>query len=275
MKVTVIIPAYNEEQTISKCINSLINQSYKQLEIIVIDDGSTDNTLQILNKFEIKILQQAHKGPGHARNLGAENSMGEILVFVDSDMHFDKNFIEELTLPIRKGKSKGTFSKNELNGNVNNIWSQCWNFNRVGDVYKLVPTSSIHSPVYRAILKKEFVKVNGFTTKGEYTDDWSLSEKLKTKATLAKGAKYYHTNPATLSEIWNQARWFSTNKFISGDPVRFFRSLFLYSLPVSLIIGYFRAFLYVKPHYFLFRLWFDMSVFLALLSSPLKANKAK
>src|SRR3990167_11506106 len=119
MKVSVIIPTFNEEKDIVECLESLKNQTLKALEIIVIDDGSTDNTLRVLSEFPIsnfqfQIIKQNHKSPGQARNLGAKNAKGEILVFVDADMTFDKKFIQMLIKPIISGKAIGTFSKDEF-----------------------------------------------------------------------------------------------------------------------------------------------------------------
>ena len=77
--ISVIIPVYNEEKMIGICLKSLKHQSYKQMEIIVVDDGSSDSTRNIVKSFpDIKLLTQSHKGPGQARNLGAANSMAEI-----------------------------------------------------------------------------------------------------------------------------------------------------------------------------------------------------
>ena len=92
MKVTVIIPTYNEEKVIEACLESLSKQTLKDAEIIVVDDGSTDETINILQKVRksrgVKIFKQKHKGPGAARNLGVRRAKGEVLVFVDADMTF-------------------------------------------------------------------------------------------------------------------------------------------------------------------------------------------
>src|SRR3990170_565885 len=207
--VSVIIPVFNEEKTISECIKSLRNQSYKQMEIIVVDDDSSDSTRNIIKGFpDIKLLTQGHKGPGQARNLGAAKAKGEILVFVDADMTFDKNFITDLVKPIIEGKSIGTFSKNEMVKNKDNIWSNCWNIDKNLPKDRMIPKDySNTAPVFRAILKKEFERVDGFETNGQYTDDWSLSQKLGKKSTAASGAIYYHSNPDSVIEVWKQARW--------------------------------------------------------------------
>ena len=143
-------------------------------------------------------------------------------------------------------------------------------------VEKLIPENFPDtSPVFRAISKREFQKVGGFTSKGEYTDDWSLSEKLGKKASLAPGAVYYHSNPSSLDEIWKQARWFSTNKFISGNFVRFVKSLIFYSFPISLLVGIYKTIVFKNLRFLFFRLWFDFAVWAALFKSFSSKNKAK
>src|SRR3989304_4442751 len=134
MKISIIIPTYNEEDEIVECLESLGKQTYGDFEIIVVDDGSVDKTLSVLSKLkvkieELKVFQQSHKGPGAARNLGAKHAKGEILVFIDADMTFDPNFLQELIEPILYAKAKGTFSKNEYVSNWRNRWARCCNIN--------------------------------------------------------------------------------------------------------------------------------------------------
>lgn len=134
MKISIIIPTYNEERVILNCLNSLQEQGYKDFEVIVVDDGSTDKTVDHIKifkteRFKLTFLSQGHKGPGAARNLAAKNASGDILVFLDADMTFDTEFLEELVKPIVSGKTKGTFSKNEHVSNWDNVWARCWNIN--------------------------------------------------------------------------------------------------------------------------------------------------
>ena len=88
--ISVIIPAYNVQDYIAECLDSILNQTYKDLEIIVVDDGSTDNTPQILEEYakkypQIRILTQQNSGQSVARNWGLRESSGDYIVFVDSD----------------------------------------------------------------------------------------------------------------------------------------------------------------------------------------------
>ncbi|QDP84655.1 glycosyltransferase family 2 protein [Chryseobacterium sp. SNU WT5] len=95
--ISIIIPCYNSASTISKCLTSVISQSYQNLEIIVVDDGSTDNTLEILKNFEetdsrIIIINQKNSGVSKARNVGVEIASGEYICFVDSDDWVEKEY---------------------------------------------------------------------------------------------------------------------------------------------------------------------------------------
>lgn len=107
-KVSIIVPAYNCANQIRHCIDSLINQTYKNIEIIVINDGSTDNLNMIVDEYSdnrIKYYEQDNSGPSSARNKGIKYSNGEYIVFVDADDRVNKSFIEYLLNSIKKNKS--------------------------------------------------------------------------------------------------------------------------------------------------------------------------
>lgn len=99
--VSIIVPVYNSKDTIERCINSILNQTYKEIELIIVNDGSTDNSLEIIKKLsksnkKIKVINQENSGVSAARNNGINNSNGEYLSFVDSDDWLDKDFIREM-----------------------------------------------------------------------------------------------------------------------------------------------------------------------------------
>lgn len=100
MKASVIIPAYNAERTIGKCLEGLQKQSFRGFETIVVDDGSTDSTVSIVKRFkEVKLIQQNHAGPAVGRNNGASKASGEILVFTDSDCVPQGDWLEQMLKP--------------------------------------------------------------------------------------------------------------------------------------------------------------------------------
>ena len=222
--ISIIIPVFNEQATIVDCLASLAQQTYTKIEIIIIDDGSTDKTVKEIQDFakqnqslRLILLSQDHQGPGTARNLGAKKSGGEILVFVDADMTFDGKFIDKLTSPIRKDKTIGTFTKDEHVANNDNKWAKSWSLLRGWPEGRMHPVDyPDEQAVFRAILKKEFNKVGGFDTSRGYDDDWSLSERLGTLATVAPGAIVYHNNPDSLSTIYEQSKWMAKRRYKLG-----------------------------------------------------------
>ena len=284
MKVSVIIPAYNEENVIRDCLESLSKQTYKDMEVIVVDDGSTDQTVDIVEtinhkQYTINLLHQKHQGPGLARNLGVEKAKGEILVFVDSDMTFDKKFIQMLIKPILSGKAIGTFSKDEYVSNKDNVWSKCWNIN------KRLPFNRMHPKnypdeqlVFRAILKKEFNKAGGFSPVG-YIDDYTISEKLGVKAIAAPNAVFYHRNPGSLWEVFKQARWIGKSEYkrrkIKNEQIMRLISLIRYSLPFTLIHSCTGVVRYRIPKYFLFKIVYDFAIEISLIKSFFGEQKYK
>lgn len=98
VKVSVIIPCYNAQETIEKMIDSVCSQSLREIEIICIDDGSTDSTIDLIKDKQatdnrIQLIEQANKGPGLARNTGIDVSVGKYIAFMDSDDFYPSNDI--------------------------------------------------------------------------------------------------------------------------------------------------------------------------------------
>lgn len=100
-KVSIIIPVYNVEQYLERCVNSLINQTLKDIEIILVDDSSTDSSLEICNAFakkdaRIKVIHKVNEGAGKARNAALEIATGEYIGFVDSDDYVEIDMFKTL-----------------------------------------------------------------------------------------------------------------------------------------------------------------------------------
>ena len=106
-KVSVIVPIYNSEKTINRCVESIINQTYKDIEILLINDGSIDNTLNILNDYankdkRIVVINKKNEGVSKTKNLGIKKAKSEFIMFVDSDDYIDKEAIKKLVLLQKK-----------------------------------------------------------------------------------------------------------------------------------------------------------------------------
>ena len=99
LKISVIIPVYNAEQYLEECLNSIRNQTYKELEVILVDDGSTDNSGKICDKYtkvdnRFRVLHINNSGPSYARNIGLKEAQGEYITFVDADDWLATNTLE-------------------------------------------------------------------------------------------------------------------------------------------------------------------------------------
>lgn len=136
-KISVIVPAYNAEKTIERCLNSITNQTYPYLDIIVINDGSVDNTKKIVENLSstdnrVKLLNIANRGVSYARNVGIEHAKGDYLTFVDSDDYIDSVMYEELLKIITRYDVKiahCSYANDDEDGNLISV---------VGDHGKLV-----------------------------------------------------------------------------------------------------------------------------------------
>lgn len=99
-KVSVIVPIYNSEKTLKKCIESIISQTYSNIEIILVNDGSKDTSLNIMKEYKEKdsriiMISQPNKGVSGARNTGIKNATGDYITFIDSDDYIEKDMLEE------------------------------------------------------------------------------------------------------------------------------------------------------------------------------------
>ena len=280
LSVSVIIPAFNEADTIGLCLESLRNQTDLPLEILVVDDGSTDETGSLVKQFaknyhRVRLLVQPHQGPALSRNLVAKQAKGAVLVFVDADMAFEKNFLKNLVRPIVSGKAKGTFSKYEYVSNWDNIWSRCWNINEGWEDKKRHPKNYPDSQkVFRAISKKEFERVGGFDPKAGYMDDWTLSKKLGYEAESAPGAIFYHYNPESLEEVFSQAKWIGKRPYklgIVGNFIALIRS----SLPFSIIFGVLKSILSGNLAFLVFKPVYDFGVFVGIFEKLFSGKLSK
>ena len=114
-KVSIIIPVYNAYTVIDKCIQSIINQTYKNIEIILINDGSKDKSIEKLNYYEkkyknIKIINKKNEGVSKTRNLGIKKATGKYIMFIDNDDYIDNTYVETLLNEIKNSEADCVYS---------------------------------------------------------------------------------------------------------------------------------------------------------------------
>lgn len=128
-KISVIIPVYNVEQYLTECLDSILNQTLKDIEIICIDDGSTDNSPNILKEYNkhIKIITKENEGQASARNIGIKEAQGEYIAFIDSDDFIETTMLEKLYTKAKDNNLDITMCKiatydNQTKEIKDNVW---------------------------------------------------------------------------------------------------------------------------------------------------------
>ena len=205
IRFAVIIPAYNAEKTLSSCLESLAEQSVRKedYEIIVVDDGSTDGTSKIAKGFNANHIFQTNKGPAAARNRGAREARGAIILFTDSDCVPEHNWIQEMVGPFSDADVvgvKGTYKTRQKETAARFAQAE------FEDRYDLLQKSSSIDMIdtYSAAFRKDvFLKMGGFDESFPVAnnEDTDLSYRLAAagyKLVFSQNAFVYHTHPNTL-----------------------------------------------------------------------------
>ena len=225
-KITVIVPVYNVEHYLDKCLDSLINQTYKNLEIIVINDGSTDNSGEICQEYaqkdnRIVYIEKENGGQSEARNMGLDRMTGSYVTFVDSDDWVELDYVETLYKKITEYRADiavgNYYSFNESEG--------MYYFHIFGDSYyeKVYDNVSIFENLYESQEMKSFalISVWGKLYKadlvkhlrfdiGKLGEDGYLNQKIYLLAEktiyLNKGLYAYRQREGSSSRIWTE-KW--------------------------------------------------------------------
>ena len=192
--LSVIVPVYNTEKYVEKCINSILNSSFKDLEIIIVNDGSTDNSEEIIKKiieenkdFNIKYLKKENGGLSDARNFALPYVKGKYISFIDSDDYIDVNLYKNLEKYMKQDIDliKFKMKKVDEEGNIlekldGPVFEKC-----TGEegYKKLCVDDKFLDPACIYLYKTKFFKENNFKyAKGLYHEDFGLTSLIILKA---------------------------------------------------------------------------------------------
>lgn len=178
--VSIIVPVYNSEEYIAECIESIISQTYENIELILIDDGSVDNSKNIIQSYmeidkRVKYFYQNNSGPSTARNKGINECNGMFIVFIDSDDWIDSNMIQEMMYEINKNKSDLVLCDFILETEIESVYNKILPKNNNIDLMelkeKLISSDILNSPwskIYRKeIIVNNNIKFNNILHAGE------------------------------------------------------------------------------------------------------------
>lgn len=183
--ISIIVPVYNSEKYIQRCINSIINQTFINFEVIFVNDGSIDNSLEILNSNKsldsrIKIINQENFGTGEARNNGLRNALGEYILFVDSDDTIESLMLEEMYKKALEENSDIVICEiNRVLSDGKKVRDNIYNNINKNNIFSSILSFSIRSSVWDKLYKKElFIKNNIFFPEKTYDEDNGIVFKL-------------------------------------------------------------------------------------------------
>ncbi|WP_309043350.1 glycosyltransferase [Marinobacter sediminicola] len=230
--ISVIVPAHNEEQYISHCLKSLAAQDYPKhkYEVIVVDNNSTDQTSEIANNFEVKVVQQTSGPVGAVRNTGAKLANGELLAFIDADCVAP---VDWLSKGANLLNTHGTVYGGDCDLRKQPHWiEKAWLLEN-----KSPPKDLLGCCIF--IRKIDFLKVGLFDEKITSGEDTKLSNYLKAQdynVIMTKEINIIHLgNPSTLKnfllrQVWHSENYLQNWSGTRSDPTFYFIILFLIAI---------------------------------------------
>lgn len=199
MKFSVIVPVYNTQEYLKRCIESVLNQTYKNYEIILINDGSTDNSLEILKKYEsnkkVKVISQKNHGLSYTRNVGISHATGNYIILLDSDDFLEKDLLYALNLNITN-EDMVKFDYNYYFNNYEKKPIQSIKFkNKNGQdaLIKLISEKKVFEMACIYAYKKDYIKNFKFE-EGRYHEDLGLIPLMIFKAKTISSIDYIGYN---------------------------------------------------------------------------------
>lgn len=206
MKISVIVPIYNAEKFLNKCLDSVLSQTYNDWELILIDDGSIDRSFEIAKKYSendkrIKAFTQPNGGPGKARNTGIEKATGEYIVFLDCDDYIDKDYFKLLH---EKGSKYDVVFIDvlQVDSNGNELVEESMSKYKSLDKEKFqkammtgkIPWGGVRKAVKSNFLKENNIKYSNLSIGEEALYSFQLLEKANKIAFLDDKPVYFYVN---------------------------------------------------------------------------------
>ncbi len=268
MKFSVIIPNYNGEKNLKDCLNSITAQNYKDYEIIVVDDASTDSSCKIVKKYkQVKLIKyKKNKGPASARNKGADYAKGDILLFLDSDVSLPKNCLNLINQRFSKQKNISVIVGLPKHSKKNNNLYTDYFLSRIYHNYSMLSDKIdiIYSTMF-AIRKTVFFDVGKFNEKFKSAgiEDTELGNRLYNKGyviKLLKDSGIIHCKKHSFRSLMkndflrtrkrikfvlrgNQIKnIFIKKRFISTPINQIYSSILIFPILLTLIIAFIKPF---------------------------------
>lgn len=198
IKYSFIVPVYNTEKYLKKCLDSLVNQTYKDFEIIVVNDGSTDKSSNIISKYQKKykniiVIDKENEGLSMARNRGVQKSSGKYIIFVDSDDYVSNKLLEEVDKKIDDSDILRfqIATEDEDYTKINEYHEEGFESMYGYDAFKNLSSYHFVEPAWCYVIRKNYYIENKFSfKKGVYHEDFGLIPYVIYKARKVKSIDF-------------------------------------------------------------------------------------
>lgn len=196
-KFSIIVPVYNVEEYIGDCLESIINQTEKDFEVIVVNDGTKDKSIEIAKKYPVKIVEEENKGLSAARNLGVKHAKGDYIIFIDSDDYIEKDLLKELSNAIKDKPDIVRYQIQEVYDDKRVVkheekgFETCNGEKAFSEICKYYCVESACCYCYR---RKFFVSNKFLFKEGTYHEDFGLIPLVIMKAKSVKSIEYIGYN---------------------------------------------------------------------------------
>ena len=202
MMISIIVPVYNSEKYIDRCLDSILNQTYKDLEIVLVNDGSNDQSLKILENYalrdtRIKVVNQENKGVAAARNTGLDNATGDYILYVDSDDWIENNMVERMVELSTNADIVFCGNDNAVSPEsvkkITGITKEIWNKDKL--IYEFLRHKIMSGMLWNKLIKRSLTDGCRFNPKTGYGEDaeflWQVLQNTNSMSHLSYSEKKY------------------------------------------------------------------------------------
>lgn len=196
-KFSIIVPVYNVEKYIKKCLDSIFNQTFKNFEVIVVNDGTKDKSMDIVKEYDVKIINQENSGLSEARNTGVRSASGEYIIFIDSDDFIEKELLKKVNDSLNNKPDVVRFQIQDYKDEkVTNKYNEepFENLNGTEAFEKICKYHYIENAWAYAIKRSYYEKEKFSFKKGTYHEDFGLTPLIIIKASKVNSINYLGYN---------------------------------------------------------------------------------
>ena len=197
-KFSIIVPVYNVEKYIKNCLDSIEKQTFKDYEVIIVNDGSTDSSMDVVKDYDFKIINQKNKGLSAARNRGVKEASGEYLLFIDSDDYIDKDLLKKINESLKNNPDVVRFQIREVfeDGNKLVDYKEKTFSNKNGvEAFRLITSYHFVENAWCYAIRKEYYLNNKFKfAEGMIHEDFGLTPLIIIKANTVNSISYVGYN---------------------------------------------------------------------------------